>query len=71
MKVVEKDGMKSLLLETEEEKIIFEILSKEPIYINQIVQRSGIVVNQLLSTLMTMELKGMIKDLGGKNYIKK
>ena len=57
--------------ETETEKTIIAILSKEPIFIDQIAQRSGLAVNQLLSNLMTMELKGMIKDLGGKNYIKR
>ena len=54
----------------EEEKIVFNLLSKEPLHIDKIKQLSKLNINVLLSTLTIMEIKSLIKDLGGKNYIR-
>ncbi|PIS05665.1 MAG: DNA-protecting protein DprA [Candidatus Buchananbacteria bacterium CG10_big_fil_rev_8_21_14_0_10_33_19] len=57
-------------IDTEAEKIVFNLLSREPFHIDKIKKMSTLNINVLLSTLTMMEIKGLIKDVGGKNYIK-
>ncbi len=52
----------------EEEKIL-NILTREPIHIDKLVKQSNIKINVLSGILSVMEISGVIKDLGGKNYI--
>jgi len=53
----------------EEEKIILDILSKEPNNIDEIVKKSNLDAATVNSTLIMMEISGKIKNLGGGNYI--
>ncbi|MFA6228199.1 MAG: DNA-processing protein DprA [Patescibacteria group bacterium] len=55
---------------TEAEKEILEYLSAEPLHLDKIVQVCNIRVNTLSSLLMIMSIKGLVKDLGGGNYIR-
>lgn len=57
-------------IDTEEEKIVLDLLSRDPLHIDKIKKMSTLNINVLLSTLTLMEIKGLIKDTGGKNYIK-
>ncbi|MEK7072311.1 MAG: DNA-processing protein DprA [Patescibacteria group bacterium] len=59
-----------LKVDNEEEKIVLDLLSREPLHIDKIKNMSKLNINVLLSTLTMMEIKGLIKDIGGKNYIK-
>jgi len=52
-----------------EEELILSYLSKEPIHIDKLAQSCNIKINVLMSTITSLELRGAIKDLGGKNYI--
>ena len=44
------------------EKIVYSCLSLEPTYIDDIIQITGIGVTKTISTLFTMEEKGLIKQ---------
>jgi len=55
----------------ETENKIFNCLSKESKDINQIILESKLNSSTTSSTLILMEIKGLIKNLGGMNYIKK
>ena len=55
---------------TEEEKHIFSLLSTEPLHIDRIIKLSKLETSTTLSTLAMMEMQGMIKDIGGSNYIR-
>ncbi|MEI6288622.1 MAG: DNA-processing protein DprA [bacterium] len=52
-----------------DEQEILKLLSKEPTHIDNLAKTSKIRINVLLSTLTMLEMKGVIKDMGGKNYI--
>lgn len=52
------------------ELMILKILNKEPLHIDKIAIFSKLKINALMSALTMMEMNGLIKDLGGKNYIK-
>lgn len=55
---------------TELEKEILGYLSAEPLHLDKIVQVCNIRINALSSLLMMMSIKGLVKDVGGGNYIK-
>lgn len=55
---------------TKEEKQILEILSDESIHIDSIKKESNFTIQKLSFILLDMELKGLIKQLAGKHYIK-
>lgn len=52
-------------LETEEESRLFNILKNEPLDIDSIVRISGLDIPRVMSTLTMMELRGILKNIGG------
>ncbi|MFH0819938.1 MAG: DNA-processing protein DprA [bacterium] len=58
-----------IIAENEEEKNIIELLSKNPLHIDKIIQLSKLPPAQINSTLALMELKGLVRNLGGMNYV--
>ena len=60
---------KKIMPEGENEKKIISLLSFEPIHIDELVRASGLDTGVANSTLVIMEMKGMIKNLGGMYYI--
>ncbi|MDD5031651.1 MAG: DNA-processing protein DprA [Patescibacteria group bacterium] len=60
---------KKIMPEGENEKKIIALLSFEPIHIDELVRASGLDTAAANSTLVIMEMKGMIKNLGGMYYI--
>ena len=61
---------KKIIPESPAEEKIFGLLSYEPIHVDELIRSSGLNVAQINSTLILMEMKGMIKNLGNQNYIK-
>lgn len=54
----------------EQEKIIFEILSHEPQHIDHITSVAGKPSSEVLSILLGLELKNVVKQLVGKMFIR-
>jgi DNA processing protein len=44
-------------------------LSGEPTHVDELQQRMGLPIAQVTSTLALMELKGMVRQVGGMKYI--
>lgn len=57
--------------ENETETIILASLSKQPVHVDQIIRTTELKTNIITSTLTLMEMKGMVKHMGGMNYIKR
>jgi DNA processing protein len=55
---------------SKEEKQIWDILSTEPVHVDQMVRQKEMETARVLSLLMEMELKGMIKQLPGKWFVR-
>lgn len=51
------------------EACIWGILSSQPIHIDEIESRSGLSIDKVSATLTLMELKGMVRQVGGMNYV--
>ncbi|MDD5341336.1 MAG: DNA-processing protein DprA [Patescibacteria group bacterium] len=60
---------KKVLPETLGEKVIIENLTKEPKHIDQLIKETNLSAATISGTLSLMEMKGMVKNLGGQNYI--
>lgn len=58
-----------LMPQSAEEEIILKILSQEALHIDKIAISSKLKINVLSGILTMMEMKGLVRDLGGKNYI--
>ncbi len=61
-------GNREILPETKEEIELFAILEIEPLHVDEITRRLGKDTGVVLSTITTMELKGMIKNIGNGVY---
>jgi DNA processing protein len=55
---------------TKEEETIWKILSNEPLHIDRLQKMAKLNPATLSSTLVTLEIQGAVKNIGGQNYIK-
>ncbi len=62
------DNKKIIPESAQEEKIIAQ-LSHEPIHIDEVVRLTKLDTSTINSTLTIMEMKGMVKNLGGMQYV--
>jgi DNA processing protein len=60
---------REIIPESDEEAKILKYLSKEPIHIDLLIQRTKMDAKVVSSTITLMEIKGKIKHLGSMNYI--
>lgn len=74
--IVNKDNqtelpVKAIVDLSSEEKKIYESLSNEdPIHIDELVRKSGITINKISSFLINLELKGIIREIQGKMFVR-
>ncbi|MCG2779068.1 MAG: DNA-protecting protein DprA, partial [Desulfobacterales bacterium] len=54
----------------ESERKVYEIIGNYPIHVDQIVRTGGMDAGEVLSILMQMELKGIVKQLPGKMFVR-
>jgi DNA processing protein len=45
------------------------VLGLDPVHVDQIGIQAGLPIEQISSTLALMELKGMVRQVGGMRYI--
>lgn len=55
-------------LSTEEEKVL-SLMNGETIQIDDLIEESGLIPSKVISSLSLLEIKGLVKQLPGKNYI--
>ncbi len=51
------------------ETAVIKILSFEPLHIDELVKQSGLEAGEVSSTLVFLEMKGKVRNLGGQQYI--
>jgi DNA processing protein len=61
--------MRELVPENETESLIMRYLSHEPTHIDEVCRSSSLPIATVSSTLAMMELKGIVRQMGGMNYI--
>lgn len=51
------------------EKQVYQVLGAEPLHVDEIRLRTSMPIEQVSATLALMELKGMVRQVGGMNYV--
>ena len=65
-----KESLQALPQLPEEEKIIYQGLTEEPIHIDKLAAVSNLSVPKVLTGLLNLELKGLARQLSGKNFVR-
>ncbi len=68
-KATEYIKTKEIVGETEEEKKIIPHLNYEPKHVDELIRLTKLDTSTINSTLTIMEMKGMVKNLGGMQYV--
>ena len=61
---------KVVLPETAEEAALITQLSSQPLHVDELGRLTGMPISLISSTLTLMELKGMVQQVGGMNYVR-
>ncbi|MFA5146150.1 MAG: DNA-processing protein DprA [Candidatus Omnitrophota bacterium] len=56
---------------TDDERKIYRVLSDEPLYIDDIIAKARLVAPRASKALLGLQLKRMVKELPGKQFVKK
>lgn len=67
--VAEQTEARQVLPEDETEAALLQHLSAEPTHVDDLQQQSELPISQVTSTLAMMELKGMVRQVGGMKYV--
>ena len=67
--VAEKTAVQLALPGTNEEVALYTHLSAQPMHIDDLRRETGLSSSEVSSTLTLMELKGMVQQVGGMNYV--
>jgi DNA processing protein len=52
------------------EAILLEQLSEDPVHVDEVGRATGLAIATVSSTLALMELKGLVRQVGGMNYVR-
>jgi DNA processing protein len=66
--VAQQLEMKEIIPASETESLLLKQLGAEPTHIDEVCRSSGLPASTVSSTLAMMELKGLVKQVGGMNY---
>jgi DNA processing protein len=67
--IAEHAEARAVVPDNETEAALLRYLSSEPIHVDELRQQSGLPIAQVSSTLALMELKGLVRQSGGMNYV--
>ncbi len=67
--VAEHTAVQLALPETTEEVALYAQLTAQPIHVDELSRSTGLPSHVVSSTLTLMELKGMVQQVGGMNYV--
>ena len=70
MTLVTQYSQASLIFPADEnEKQLLTLLSAEPVHVDDLGVKTGMPISQVTGTLALMELKGLVRQVGGMNYV--
>ncbi len=67
--IEEQHQARMVLGENETEEALLKYLSSDPIHIDELGRETGLPMATVSSTLALMELKGLVRQIGGMNYV--
>jgi DNA processing protein len=48
---------------------LLQVLGQQPLHVDEIRSQTGLPIEKVTATLALMELKGMVRQVGGMNYV--
>lgn len=67
--ISQQQAVRAIIPENETESRLLEYLSADPIHVDEIGQQVGLPISEVTSALALMELKGMVRQVGGMHYV--
>jgi DNA processing protein len=67
--VSQQQAARAIIPENETESRLLEYLSVDPVHVDDLGQQAGLPISEVTSTLALMELKGMVRQVGGMHYV--
>jgi DNA processing protein len=61
--------MQAALPDNAEERTLLALLSHEPCHVDDLIRESELPTETVSATLQIMELKGMVKSVGGMQFV--
>ena len=68
-RVTEQRLVRKVLPSDETESKLMSVLSHEPLHMDEIRNQTGLPIERVSATLVMMELKGLVRQVGGLNYV--
>jgi DNA processing protein len=68
-RVVQQREVRKALPADEVESKLLNVLSHEPLHMDEIRNQTGMPIERVSATLVMMELKGLVRQVGGNNYV--
>jgi DNA processing protein len=68
-RVTEQREVHKILPGNETEEKLLRVLSHEPMHMDEIRNQTGLPIERVSASLVMMELKGMVRQVGGMNYV--
>jgi DNA processing protein len=68
-RVTEQRAIRKVLPSDSVETQLLDVLSHEPLHVDEIRNRTGLSIDQVSASLVMMELKGLVRQVGGMNYV--
>jgi len=53
-----------------DEKSVYALVENEPVLVDTMSQKSGMPTSKILTQLLTLELKGLVRKLPGNKYVR-
>ena len=67
--VTEQREVRKILPGNEIEAKLLSVLTHEPLHMDEIRNQTGLPIERVSATLVMMELKGLVRQVGGMNYV--
>ena len=61
--------MQAVLPDNDDERVLLKLISHEPCHVDDLIRGSGLATTIVSATRMMMELTGMIRQVGGMQYV--
>jgi DNA processing protein len=68
-RVTEQREVRKILPGNETEEKLLNVLTHEPLHMDEIRNQTGLPIERVSATLVMMELKGLVRQVGGMNYV--
>jgi len=67
--IPEQAEVQAALPDNEEERALLGVLSHEPSHVDEIIRATTLPAHSVIATLTTLELKGIVRHIGGMQYV--